>query len=195
VRPGVARAVPPSPPTNGQSSGVPFDAGDERPHAPGPEPDWSESWAFDFRRDDGTVGELRLTYRPPAAIASWWTRLEAPDVGLVVVRDEEVPMPRRVDSLTVRGDGLWAELVCETPFEHWTIGLEAFGLRVDDPSDEVGERLPVGLDLEWEVAGATAPEDRGSGYVQQGTVHGELLIASQRIAFAGTGGREHRWGT
>lgn len=171
-----------------------FDTGDERPHAPGPEPDWSESWGFDFRRDDGTAGELRLTYRPSAAIAAWWARLDVPDEGLIVVRDEEVPMPRRGELMTVRGDGLWAELVCETPFEHWTIGLEAFGLRVDDPSDEIGDRLPVGLDLEWEVSDAAVPDEQGSGYSQAGTVHGELLIASHRIAFDGTGGRDHTWG-
>ncbi len=137
---------------------------------------------------------MRLTYRPPAGVASWWTRLDGPGVGLIVVRDEAVPMPRRREALTVRGDGLWAELVCETAFEHWTIGLEAFGLRVDDPSDEIGERLPVGLDLEWEVSTAALPEYRESGYSHQGTVHGELLIASRRIAFDGTGSRDHRWG-
>ncbi len=53
-------------------------------------------------------------------------------------------------------DGLWAECVCETPMEHWGLGLEAFGVRLDEPGDayrgEIGERLPVGLDLEWEAA-------------------------------------------
>ena len=62
-------------------------------------------------------------------------------------------LPRQ--GLEVRADGLWGELSCETPFEHWTYGLEAFGVRLDDPADslrgEIGERMPVGLDIEWEV--------------------------------------------
>ena len=52
---------------------------------------------------------------------------------LVAVRDHEVPLPRT--GLEVRADGLWGELVCETPLEHWSIGLEAFGLGYDDPAD------------------------------------------------------------
>ena len=55
----------------------------------------------------------------------------------------------------MRADGLWAELVCETPGEHWSFGLEAFGLRFDDaaeaPTRDRGERVPVGFDLEWET--------------------------------------------
>ena len=103
-------------------------------------------------------------------------------------------MPRRPDSLTVRGDGLWAELVCETAFEHWSIGLEAFGLVVEHPADEIGERLPVGLDLEWEVGDDGSPRQIAGGYEQHGTVHGELLVGTARISFDGTGPRTHTWG-
>jgi hypothetical protein len=69
------------------------------------------------------------------------------------------------------------ELVCETPGEHWTYGVEAFGVRLDDVTDalrgELGERLPVGLDLEWET------DASGSG--PTGSVHGELLVADTRV--------------
>ncbi len=80
--------------------------------------------------------------------------------GFLVVRDADVPRPRG-RLLAVRADGLWTEMICETPDEHWSFGLEAFGLRVDDPADTIGDRIPVGYDLEWETP------DR---------VHGELLI-------------------
>src|SRR5437879_3618948 len=79
--------------------------------------------------------------------------------GFVVVRDDAVARPRG-RALEVRADGLWTEMTCETRDEHWSFGLEAFGLRVDDPDETIGERIAVGYDLEWET-----PD----------LVHGELL--------------------
>ena len=126
-----------------------LDPNDDRPHAPTDDADWRESWGFAFGE-----GAVRLTLVPAERVCSWWTVVRGPDVGLVVVRDDAVALPRRPESMEIRGEGLWAELMCETPHEHWGIALEAFGLRVDDADDEIGERLPVGLDLEWEL---TAP--------------------------------------
>ncbi len=91
--------------------------------------------------------------------------------GLIVVRDDEVPRARGAQ-LEFRADGLWVEFVCETPDEHWSFGLEAFGLRVDDPSEEIGDRIAVGFDLEWET-----PD----------TVHGELLLGRAVIPVAARG--------
>ena len=103
----------------------------------------------------------------------------------------------------MRADGLWGELTCETPFEHWTYGLEAFGVRLDDPADslrgEIGERLPVGLDIEWEVEpGAetptsTTPSDH-AGYEQFGRVHGEVLLGRSSFELDAVGLRSHTWG-
>ncbi|MFM8971220.1 MAG: hypothetical protein ACKOOG_00970 [Actinomycetota bacterium] len=93
--------------------------------------------------------------------------------GVVVVRDDEVPRPRQ--GLEIRTDGLWSEWWCGEPGVHWTIGCEAFGVRLDavaeawPPGGEIGERLPVGLDLEWEAG----PDG--------GTVGGEVLVGSGRF--------------
>ncbi len=74
---------------------------------------------------------------------------------MIVVRDDELAPPKRDDLLVVRGEGLWAELLCETPGEHWSFGLEAFGVRFDDEAEAAtsdrGERVAVGFDLEWET--------------------------------------------
>ena len=152
------------------------------------------SWGFEAAGDDGTGVFVRLTLLPDASVAWYWAYLFVPDVGLVVVRDHEVPLPRRsTRDLEVRAEALWAELVCETPGEHWGIGLEAFGVVLDDPWDalrgELGIRVPVGLDLEWEHL---APEYReGDEREHQfGRVHGEILVGPERIPFDATGARE-----
>lgn len=161
---------------------------------------WGESWHLDFW--NGMAGFVRLGLYPHLGVAWWWTYLLTPE-RLVVVRDHEVPLPRV--GLEVRAEGLWAELVCETPLEHWSIRLEAFGVALDDPleawREEWGERVPVGLDLEWELLappteapGAGPPHAQGGDYVQPGRVHGELLVGAERIAFEGLGLRAHRWG-
>jgi hypothetical protein len=84
---------------------------------------------------------------------------------LLVVRESDVPDRGGAD-LDLRASGLWLSLVCETPGEHWTIGLEAFALAVDHPDDERGDLVPLGLDIEWEAPGR---------------VTGELLVGDERI--------------
>jgi hypothetical protein len=143
-------------------------------------------WLLEFAGVSSTdiAGIVRLELRAAERVAWYWTYLVGvPGVdGVLVVRDHEVPIPRQ--GLEVRADGLWAALTCETPREHWTFGLESFGVRLDAPEDacagttEIGERLAVGLDIEWEVGPAGPPE---------GIVHGDVLVgrARHRIDCAG----------
>lgn len=184
---------------------------DEHPHPPGFDELWAESWHLDFAGPGGLGGYVTLCLYPNLRSAWWWTGLVgiegvpqgADRPGLVAVRDHEVPLPRT--GLAVRGEGLWADLVCETPLEHWSLGLEAFGVAYDDPEEawrsEWGERIPVGLDLEWEALGPPGsgilpgpPGPPGAGYAQPGTVTGEILVGELQVPFDGTGVRAHRWG-
>jgi hypothetical protein len=84
--------------------------------------------------------------------------------GFVVVRAADIGRPRH-DRWEFRADGLWTELIEEEP-GRWTLGLEAFGLRVDDPAADIGDRLAVGYDLD----------------VDDGMVHGDLLIGTAVLA-------------
>ncbi len=137
------------------------------------------TWRCDFVSLDVASavrgGFVQLVVPPESGDAWYWAYLVGPELGIVAVRDHAVPRPRRAGDLTVRAEGLWAELVCETPDVHWTIGLEAFAVRLDEPADalhgEVGERIAVGLDIEWD----------------EGTVFGDVLIGTERIAFDGVG--------
>ena len=140
-----------------------------------PDPQLS-GWALTFEQGDGVNGALRLA---PAADDddrwAYWAYVDLGDDGFVIVRDDEVAPPRGGSLLDVRTDSLWAELVCEVADEHWSFGLEAFGLRLADRAEArtatVGERLPMGFDLEWD----------------EGAVFGELLVARARIPFEGRG--------
>lgn len=138
----------------------------------------SGSWSLEFSDGQGIEGSLRLTV--DESTASFHAQVVVPDLGVVVVRDEELAPPRRDDVLVVRGEGLWAELLCETPDEHWSIGLEAFGVRFDDEEEALasdrGERVPVGFDVEWETP------DRVVGEILVGrarydlTAHGTFTV-------------------
>ena len=174
------------------------DARDERRHPPGPEALWGESWYFDFAAPDGSFGGYaRLGLYPNQQVAWWWALLVGDDRPLVVVRDHEVPLPNE-QGLEIRTEGLWAELICETPHEHWSIGMEAFGVALDDPADtyrgERGERIAVGLDLEWEEAAPVYDYAVTTRYEQACRVHGEVLIGSDRVPIDCFGERDHSWG-
>jgi hypothetical protein len=173
---------------------------DDARHEPGAGAWWSEAWHLDAARADGTGISVRLECYPNRGVAWFCAHLVLPDLpGPVVVRDHEVALPRQ--GLEVRAEGLWAELWCETPLEHWTYGLEAFGVRLDDPHDaltsERGERVAVGLDLEWEEGApchARGPDWPVRGLVQAGAVHGEVLLGRSRFELDAWGERRHSWG-
>lgn len=170
--------------------------GDERRHAPGAGRDWEESWYLDFVSGDGALaGYVRLALRPGEGTAWFWAAMVGGGPRLVTLRDHEVPLPSG-RGLEVRASGLWTELVCETPLEHWSVGLEAFGVALDDPLEawgqERGDPWAIGLDVEWEERGPCRPWPRGYG--QPCVVHGDVLVGTERFALDGSGLRLHEWG-
>jgi hypothetical protein len=120
------------------------------------------------------AGDVSLTLDVSRGRATFDALLVLGDeLGVVAVRDDDVPLPRQ-SLVEVRADGLWAEVVHEAD-DHWSFGLEAFGLRFatveEARTSDVGERVPVGYDLEWD----------------RGRVVGELLVGRTRVAVDTTG--------
>ena len=116
-------------------------------------------------------------------------------IGLI---DVELPSPKPANTWEIRGSGIWCEMVCETPLTHWSYGLEAFALAVDEPRDLVdtgiGHRVPLGWELDFEASGpATWLSD--SCYVQAGVGHGIMLSADGEREIDGRTRRWHWWGT
>jgi hypothetical protein len=172
---------------------------DEQPHTPGDDPLWNESWYMDWASRDGSLGGyVRIGLYPNLNRVWYWACLVGEGRPLVTVIDHDVRLPVR-PSLEIRGDGLWADHTVEKPFDHFTLGCEAFGLALDDPAetygDMRGERTPLGLDLEWDTVGDGAYVWPGATrYEIPCDVHGEILLGDERIEFDGIGQRDHSWG-
>ncbi|HZQ28880.1 MAG TPA: hypothetical protein VFA94_14380 [Acidimicrobiales bacterium] len=140
-----------------------------------------ESFTFDF----GT-GSVRLTFT--ARHAAYEVLFTSP---LLVVRDAAIELPRSPSSLQLRAEGLWVDHNCETPLQHWSVGLEAFALAVAHVDDEVGDRVPFGLDLEWEASG---PPEGGEGeYRVPAAVYGDVLVERDVMEVSATGWWSHTW--
>lgn len=175
-----------------------IDRSDERPHPAGDDPGWAEWWRFDFTAPDGALGGyVQVSLLPTTGVAWYWAALVGPRRPLVTVVDNEAPLPRSPRSLELRAEGLWADHICETPLEHWSVANEAFAVALDDPLEAygrmLGDRVPLGIDLEWETDGAVEPAGDG-GYEIPCVVHGEILVGEEQIDFAGHGWRSHGWG-
>jgi len=121
---------------------------------------------------------------------------------LVTVVEQQAPIPR-AGALDLRCEALWLDLVCESPLEHWSVGLEAFGVALDEPADAFrglrGDRIGVGLDLGWETVGEAAASGGaaargGGGYELACDVNGEVLLGDEVLTFDGWGSRRHTWG-
>ena len=127
--------------------------------------------------------------------ATFWAALVGDDRPYLLVRDDDV-LPPAGATPEIRGETLWSALECETPLEHWTVGLEAFAVALDDPDEawrgERGDRVGLGFDLEWEATGPVDEADRA--FSQRCTVHGEVLVGrDERLAIDAAGWRHRSW--
>jgi hypothetical protein len=174
----------------------PLAASDEGRHPPGDDRWWAESWTFDFWTDGGRLGGYAsITLLPNLRRAWYWAALVGEGRPLVNVVDLDVLLPRA--RLEIRSDALWADHVCETPFDHWTVSNEAVAVALDDPSEALGlargTPTPLGFDLEWEAAAAPVSDGRARFYRQDATVHGEVLVGPERLEIDAIGARTHGW--
>ena len=123
---------------------------------------------------------------------------ELPDGSAVVVVDDDDIVPPRGRDFECRAEGLWFAAICETAGEHWSFGLEAFGLSFDDAvaaaAGGFGERVAVGYDLEWEIAPRGRREtsaSNGVGVPPTGAVFGTVLVGSDVYDIDGPGEFAH----
>ena len=164
------------------------------------------------------VVELALPPTPPGSRVAGAT-FRAAVLGLgppLVVVDHEGTVAAR--SLEVRSSGLWADLVCETPLRHWSYGLEAFALAIDEPTELLsrarGDRVPLGWELDVETvpprADSPSPSSPSSRSTSGGSVgggsgstgsellrgrgHGLVFLKDRTVEIEGPALRAHQWG-
>ena len=176
---------------------MPVEPADDFPHEQQGEMS-VEQWQFDFWSPDHDLGGwIHFAYDAASRSAWYVAALLGAQRSLVLVVDPHIRIKRLSPSLEFRAEGIWAQHVCETPLRHWTVGLEAFGVTLDEPEDAMGDqwgtRTAVGLDLEWEHA--AEPEQRDTGFSQESLVNGEVLINDMSFNVSTTGARTRSWAT
>lgn len=155
---------------------------------------WSESHRLLAVAEDGTAAlamEVGIHLRTGDRWGSFHCAVFRDGEDPVVIAENDMPVPAK--HWEFRTSGLWVDNVCETPFVHWSYGLEAFGLAIDDPRELLGrgygDRVPLGWELEFE----SAPEYYSDGR-QPGRLDGELLFAGGAETITGPALRRHQWG-
>ena len=122
----------------------------------------------------------------------------------VVIAVGDLDIPARWE---FRTSGLWAEQVCVQPDIHWSYGLEAFALQIDEPDELLrrgyGLRTPLGWELDFEIEtvdprpspGDEPVDGQRPGVAEQvGTVEGLVLVGPDKFPVAGPAHRIHAWG-
>lgn len=148
-------------------------------------------WSMEFLADDASfAGATGVTWDPVARLRRYHLHLFTPD-GVVVVRDDDVAPPSRGRVCDGRSDALWFSYSCETPLDHWSCSVEAFGVFAPDGDElvqtdrragpafeEVGERVAVGIDIDFDADTQGRAQEVAGGFVQRGRVRGDLLVGT-----------------
>lgn len=158
---------------------------------------WADVFELDFFAPDASFGGFVTMGLYPRSKRGWfWAVVVGDDRPLVIVVDDELPLPP-APNLEVRSSGIWTDLIPQVPLEHFTVGLEAFGVGIDDPEEVFkslrGDRTPMGFDMEWETDGDGWPL-LPSGFELPCRAHGEILLGHEEFDFDGLGTRRRWWG-
>lgn len=158
---------------------------------------------------------------PRATVESWWWWGMAPDrsagvfvglelrgrrydywAGLVRVDQpylyiEELDGHDLRAGLEIKPPEMWADHHCDQPFQQWSVGNEAHGVLLDEPTDAwvraYGLPVPVTFDIEW-YANAEPTPMGVLGYQQTGEVDCQIELTDGVLAFTGPATRVHVWG-
>ena len=150
----------------------------------------------------------------------WWGATAAGDAGVYVglelrgrrfdywaglVRDghpylyiEELDGTGLRSGLEIKPPQMWADHSCDVPFGQWSLGNEAHGVLLDDPTEAWrrahGTPVPVTFDIEWYAAADAELLPSGRGYRQAGEIDARIELTEGVLALDGPAERVHVWG-
>ncbi len=103
--------------------------------------------------------------------------------------------------LEIKPPQMWADHVCDAPFRQWSLGNEAHGVLLDDPTEAwrraFGDVVPVTFDVEWHADGDPQPmhlPTGAHGYSQHGEADVRIELEEGVLALVGPASRVHVWG-
>jgi hypothetical protein len=103
--------------------------------------------------------------------------------------------------LEIKPPQMWADHVCDVPYAQWSLGNEAHGVLLDDPTEAWrrahGDLVPVTFDVEWYRSAQPVQLDLGPGahgYAQSGEVDVQIELTEGVLSFSGPAERVHVWG-
>ena len=148
-----------------------------------------------------SAGYVRIGLYPNLGAVWYWACVVGEGRPLVTVIDHEVAAARRASGRSRSApSGLWADHTCETPLDHFSLGLEAFGVALDDPAEVYGAvpRRPGADRLRPRVGdrrrGRSATRRRRPATRCRAGCTARSSSATRRIDFDGHGQRDHSWG-
>jgi len=169
-----------------------WSAADEGRHADAPVEAWW-FWGASAGADAGLFVGLELR----GSRFDWWAGLVRAGEPYLYV--EELDGTGLRGGLEIKPPEMWADHVCDVPFRQWSLGVEAHGVLLDDPTEAWrrahGIPVPLTFDVEWYATAEPQPEPagRGAGYRQVGEVDVQVQLLDGVLAFEGPAERVHVW--
>ena len=153
-----------------------------------------EAWWFWARTRDSAAGVFVGLELRGSSFDYWAGLVRAGEPYLYVEELDGVGLRK---GLEIKPPEMWADHQCDVPMKQWSIGNEAHGVLLDDPTEAwrrgFGTPVPVTFDLEWYAAGDAVAIHHG--YEQVGEVDARIELTEGVLEIAGPAHRCHVWGT
>ncbi|HRE00441.1 MAG TPA: hypothetical protein PLV68_04025 [Ilumatobacteraceae bacterium] len=154
-------------------------------------------WGADETGEAGVYAGLELRGRR----VDYWAGMVR--TGSPYLYVEELDSASLRQGLEIKPPEMWAGHHCDVPFRQWSVGNEAHGVLLDDPTEAwrraYGLPVPTTFDIEWygepdTVAPLAGLAPGARGYRQTGSVDVEIELLEGVLRFSGPGQRVHVWG-
>ena len=153
-----------------------------------------EVWWWWGHNPDATVG-VYIGLELRGQRLDYWAGLVR--LGVPYLYVEELDGTGLRAGLEIKPPQMWADHGCDVPFMQWSLGNEAHGVMLDDPTEAwrtaYGRPVPVTFDVEWHASAPPTAID-ARGYEQMGEVDAHIETEEGLIEFVGLAGRLHKWG-